>query len=1170
MVLLNGEEFKIYGLDTQNTILSRIASILKTIPKYLIFENKLKIPPKKDINVQDLIKIVRKSKELDFETFLGSLQTELPVEEIIKVWIVYNKEFANLVSYSDIVLTQYGTKFVENGYFKTLDDFLMFWNDRENFRENIEFDIEKNQTEAEKYTELYEIFDSIQEGRYYTDLRIKKVKMDLTLNLSNTNLLEIFNSIILNDSVPFATCKEYYKILKNFVPSENWTKSEEDSVIIKINEKVNVNKTKFDDYTDAIIRMENNNVKTSVNLISERGYLTKDAFLERLTSIFNMGQEIKFQDINETEVAGVFYFPETILNTYVLSDMIMNNKIFSSLIMMNESKKVTKRRGQNSQPWLYIYFNHPNTGVVAASINQKVVDRSDPDMREQKSTIFVHNRPYVAVRAKGRDKKSIQEFQKMFSKLLEIYYQKHDEIVEFYEQFIPDFGTIILPDVRLKLKEYDMIAPEVFVTNYTRTCQDFRIPKIVTKKEAKKYENSILFPRNPPTWKNAISYPSDGINQQYYVCPNPEYPYPGLKVNKLSNSEEFPYVPCCFKTDQNKPGDVYRFYYHGENIVQKEKKQQELIITNKILGVDKYGKLPDNLTKFFETIDEKSEYKFIRMGVHRNEHSFLNCVMVALHEMTDILSEKNRTPKLEKTRLELASKENCPLARQCAYDYTTKSLAKKIKNMKEYFDPKLFVQMLETYFGCNIYLFNDESLFLPRYTQNYYRNVIHDKCMFIYEHMGSESDHARYPQCELIVKWHSKKSSDQQILFDKTEKIARNVNKIFKLINNSYVLNRHVEDVSFSLPDKAGPFPIAMISQKIDSYGKTRCIQCSVEEGNICILTDPIPPLPLPESDFTIQPCDIEKALNILGTNIQQVVVENKTREIMGMIGNVNVVIPVKATKILENVKISEGGLHYIADKNASELEIYNKNKRLARYLVEYTFWLFSKYLNSSKTEEITDKVLANFAKKMIVIDDKFEYKIIPKKFSEDSEILRGGKLVVPNEDGLKRLMYTLKLFSMRDTLTLRDYYLKENISQYYVDITDFDSVNTQVILQGEDSIDKWIYESRFILKLYSNINFGYTLPYFFKNDYIEDQVFLAQNVDTLNKALQISIDWNTKGYNPVYVKNEPLSYSFNLYTFNEEQVVKTEVMGKNKTNYPINIIGYKVKGLSFYTVLLK
>ncbi len=38
-MLLNGKTFKIYDYDTQRTVIERIASVLRTIPKYLWYVN---------------------------------------------------------------------------------------------------------------------------------------------------------------------------------------------------------------------------------------------------------------------------------------------------------------------------------------------------------------------------------------------------------------------------------------------------------------------------------------------------------------------------------------------------------------------------------------------------------------------------------------------------------------------------------------------------------------------------------------------------------------------------------------------------------------------------------------------------------------------------------------------------------------------------------------------------------------------------------------------------------------------------------------------------------------------------------------------------------------------------------------------------------------------------
>jgi hypothetical protein len=408
MVRLNGEKFKIYTLDTKNTILFRIAKILKTAPSYLVFEDKdIDFFKAKNIKVFDVISVIKKLKDVDFNKFLLENNINNP-EEISKLWIVFNKEFEKLVSYNEIILTQYGQQFVNDGYFKTLDDFNQFWNNKENFKDQITSNIDMNLLEAEKYDELYEIFDNIDEGKVYTDLKVERVKLDIITNLK-ISLLEIFNSLILNESIPFATCKEYYKILKDFIPPDDWSKSSDETLLMKINDKVIVDKNKIKDYIDAVISIEDEKIKTVVKLISERGYLTKESFLQRFSEVFNGIGKIEFESIKELEVAGLFYFPELVLNMYVLSDLIMNNRIFYSIININESEKTTKRKGDGSQSWLYIYFNHPNTGIIGASIIQKVVDRSDPEMRNQNSNVFPHNSPYVRIRAKGRDKKSIIE-----------------------------------------------------------------------------------------------------------------------------------------------------------------------------------------------------------------------------------------------------------------------------------------------------------------------------------------------------------------------------------------------------------------------------------------------------------------------------------------------------------------------------------------------------------------------------------------------------------------------------------------------------------------------------------------------------------------------------------------------------------------------------------------
>ena len=72
--------------------------------------------------------------------------------------------------------------------------------------------------------------------------------------------------------------------------------------------------------------------------------------------------------------------------------------------------------------------------------------------------------------------------------------------------------------------------------------------------------------------------------------------------------------------------------------------------------------------------------------------------------------------------------------------------------MNQYFDPKKYYRLLENKYNCNIYLFNEKGMIIPDHVENYlryYKRYIHS--IFIYEHLGSESDNAKYPQCEILT-----------------------------------------------------------------------------------------------------------------------------------------------------------------------------------------------------------------------------------------------------------------------------------------------------------------------------------------------------------------------------------------------------------------------------------
>lgn len=1158
MVRVNNKEFTIYRLDNLDTINLAIASAMNTLPEYLYFpDGPINLANPKDIRVIDLLDYIRKNGsqfEIDPVTFINKFREIYPNlalgdNEIKNLWITQTT--------FDI-----GNEFISEILENTEDeDIKNMWSNREGFKRELENKIGTVKQKATKVRDLYKIFEDIpsSECDTITEFRPEKISINLTLQIPDITIIELFNYIVLNREVPFATCKDYYKIMKDFIPSIDWESKGDEKIVLRVNDRDIVDYEKHKDYNAVTISKVDERIVVSVVLNTVKGFISRSQFIDRVCNVFPSLNPIKYDDPNEVEVIGTFFFLGERLNTYVFSDLILNDHLFSTLINIDESDKSTKKKSETGQPWIYIHFNHFSTGHITAAISQKNVERNDPEIKKENEAygeeIMTSGDPYIRVRiTKARDNKSIKAFQDIFCRLIVLYKQRYDEIVEEYQKFIPDFGTVVEYIEPVKKRHKD-VAPEIFVSSFSRSCPGERMVQLVDD-DYTGDDIVMKFPRDKPT--SGKTYPSDGAKQYKLICPNPEYKYIGLQENK-TNPDYLPYVPCCFKTDQDKPGSIYRHYFYNEDLdVQERKKQQDIIRTNKILSSDKHGKLSDKIDRFFTQIETELDYEYLRYGVLRTPSSFLNAVMVGLYDQIDInllqLKEREIEKKLTDIRRELSL--HASIAKQSCYDMDEATIRSNIMNENKYLDPRLYLQLLESYFDCTIYLFSPDQLLVPRHIQGYYQYKKGGKTIFIYEHLGSESDQAQYPQCELIIRWNKNFADQTEYSFENGSRVVKVVSSIFNMMTDTYTLNKHIEPVSFPI-DSSKP-----IGQVIDDYGKTRCI---LLEG-MFILTSPIPPMDLPIVSADIQPVDYKKAKTFLDSIGE---VKSRTpngRGLNGYIGNVYVTIPVN--NVVDSNLLIENGMNY-TDKKSSIISIYNKNKKTARYIVEYMFWIFSHYIHDKGIDYITDKVLAQFAKENIVEKPDFVYKPIQKTFSKSGSVMLNNKLVVTSIDMLKRMMYVLKLFSIQDIEGLRDYRNKNVIQHYYVDITDFDQYSNQIILQGENTIDKWIRQSREIEQIHSSV-IQKAEPYFFLNENIDGRVFLAQNTQTLENAIEVALTWQRKQYVDTEEKLDTTDYQFTLYVYRNENDINVKyVSGKKKPRKEIRILGYKLESVPYFTVLL-
>ena len=123
MLLINGEEFLIYELDTQKSFINRLAAYYKTLPKYLYFPNSIPdIYTQDDIIVEDLLQIIKEAgkEDIDFEQLYYSIypklsQSNLDIKtDILIPFISYNK-FIELhtETFTEIFLGQLSNKITQ-------------------------------------------------------------------------------------------------------------------------------------------------------------------------------------------------------------------------------------------------------------------------------------------------------------------------------------------------------------------------------------------------------------------------------------------------------------------------------------------------------------------------------------------------------------------------------------------------------------------------------------------------------------------------------------------------------------------------------------------------------------------------------------------------------------------------------------------------------------------------------------------------------------------------------------------------------------------------------------------------------------------------------------------------------------------------------------------------
>jgi len=1159
-------------LDNSKSIKDRIAAELQVLPEYLIFDKEIDIKTQ-DVGVTNILNLIINSDSID--EFKDELKIEI-TKNILEDWVLYNQNLQN--SYERIKINDkdidssinslYKVSGLSNEYNKVINKFEDVF--KRLFKNKNKYVAEKKNkeknfiTEVEKQTKEYKEFNNTEEKKSDEDI----IKKGYTINIEykqNVEIFDLFNRIILNERISFAKCNNFFKILKNFKINQEWLYEKEDVdntdiITLYIYIKKKINNYTNEDYIPVNIQISNNIIISTLSVQYITDNITNDEIAEEIKKILNINGDY---EIKEQLLRGSFNIYDSFINYHLLAELAMNDKILSKLIYIDESNKATKSR-------IFVYFKESvlNSVTVEISNNKNSVDNI-----------------YTEIFITGKDQNTLIYYKNIFTKICSYYETKRDYFIDMYKYLLDDedFGSILIEEQHEKHSMMRDIDKDVFVAGYVKQCEKKRTPQEIKEEELKDYteykkDNNngkkqiyIKFPRDKP--KTGIKFDSDGENQKYYTCSNNQDGYLniGLQENKLGNSVLYPYLPCCFRTSQN---DKITSNYYENNITETKTiiptKQQKIIVTNKILNDNAIGFLPPKLNKLFSLLYQNNDYHFLRFGSTLSNRSFLICLI-----KNYIKKENKKNTLITEEYLKKFIDNNIInsnvlyTSRQSMHDKDIEQIKTNIKNPELYFDPRLYTQLLENIFKINIILFNEDGMFSPRYSKYYHKFKNNNNCIFIYEHMGAESDRSKFPQCEIICRNAIDKDSEVldlefnlQNVKSPTYNIAKNISSLYKQFVPIIFLNHNFNDDKIKIK-------IKIKSQIIDSYGKTRQINIKYKNTNMTLYTTPLCPLNIKE-EYTDTPhiSDLKEAIDFckdLDIKItSQVIINNNLTEIIGLWDNMEISIPIKDIKNIkiDNVDIKEKEFNYFKKSN-SYLELYNNNQKIANYLLEYTYYLFSKYLHNNNKINIQKLDFDYFSNNSFVINSNHQY-IIDKPIlfsnSSDNVFLQNNKLIVTSEEMIKKILYSLKLFSIRNIDELKNYKNKISIKKYYNYISDFTEHPSQIILYNIDSVIDWINQKSNIYNVYkstnSNIKFlNYNEPYYIN---FENKIYLAVNSTELNKALDISTTWHSDKYNKNIFSNSNILFkntSYNLYIYTVDKFVLNKINGGNNT---INILTHR------------
>lgn len=1172
----NDERLRVYAMDTIESVKIRLAATYRSLPNWLYFEPPfVRLPTNGDAryDVTDVVHELRRlGATFDFPGRLVNAAVEANPTGMNRV------EAERLfVAYSEALRDerQRRTLLLYNERLSVIADRLTIdvdrvWEDGDRIRQDVERQIERNVVASETRMAQTLRFESVEDA-ISTDFAVVRSSKSFALGATKSrvddepivSLANLLDNIRLTVYVPFAAYDRsttadrravLYKIKSNFIVPDKWQQLQfPERLLLKCAAEQNVvgaaplsdppipvrtGVSSFDNYTTAAITFIGGALTLTVvvHVTGHRRYVDETELTRRLFTALPVADDAESirasvqRSVNVSVTAQLIY-PRTTLIDAVFADFVLNDPIFQRLLVIDEFRLASRRS--------HAIFAR----VVSTTWEERVALRNARTTRPYQYGMAEAGTPYIACRLRTNDPSGTDRLRRLIDKLMRLYAEDRDSVIDAYAKYLPAqarrWRTTIssraavaavatTEEGRAKLRQ---IAPDVFPSRYTRHC--LMAPSVVTDERALDLAREGY---------QSLKFPTDATltRQRWYSCwRHPTSPFVGLIPNNQENQATFPHLPCCYRTDQNRPGSPLARYIAaaaalGESVTLPPSvaatteavggsgfraagsgaaaSTKEVHATGKILAPNVLGVLPRDIVRLLVAGGDEpwrssiggggGDEVFYRLGVERGPLSAVECVMIAVGQLTSAAAARRSDAERASIRDAYERIVNDATLVEACVQETIVNGGNEARRMRDSFVPSRYVRALELAFDCNIFVFAGDDdfararLVVPTHRAFYAKYVPYRPTAFLFEHRGSEQqrlaaessssggDYRR--QCELIVSVErlatTKSRRQTTTIFPPRHQAVARVWLAFTRLTRTNLSGGGDDDGGvcggiLAQPSTTVAFDATVVDQLIDANGKCAVVAARSSSNNVVtIVCDrPLPPFRAASSSSLPTPftrrCSANDILTLTALRVVgRVVVNGRLREVSVALRDIDdddqrifgvalcddderaIDAPVDASRERYAHFAERVDNEYFALGRAGR---FARDERVARSLLAYATYAYSRYLDGTLPSNAT---LTNFYASNVRVSDDAMTAVLRRHspiIGDWRQVYDVGanRLRVPDEETGRRLAFALRLMSVVDGAELVRFRERRAEPAYYRDAGDFVKRFGEIVVEGESAL---------------------------------------------------------------------------------------------------------------------